>query len=126
MGWFLYRLHCHGRRHCHRRLAFLRKGNATSTARLALLVGGYILVCKLEDLLIGARDGVGSREGIVVDLLLEVPVRFVAEAMEEKSGKVVALRLSCYCLVFSQNACFSQSKHGCWAIDKDNLGRSQV
>jgi hypothetical protein len=41
------------------------------------------LVRKLEDLVIGAGDRVGSCEGIIVDLLLEVPVGFVAEAMEK-------------------------------------------
>jgi hypothetical protein len=45
------------------------------------LVEGFILVCELEDLVVGARDGVGSREGIIMDLLLEVWMRFIAEAV---------------------------------------------
>jgi hypothetical protein len=54
-----------------------------AAAGLTLVVGGLILVCELEGLLIGARDHVGSCEGVVVDLYLEVPVGFVAEAMEK-------------------------------------------
>ncbi len=42
------------------------------------MVGGFILVREQEDLVIGARDGVGFREGIVVDLFLEIPMCFVA------------------------------------------------
>jgi hypothetical protein len=66
-------------------LAFLHKGDAAPyfAAGVVLLVGGFVLVCKLEDLVVSAREGVGSREGIVVDLLLEVPVGLVAEAVEE-------------------------------------------
>jgi hypothetical protein len=48
-----------------------------------LLVGGFILVRELEDLAIGVGDGVQTREGIVVNLFLEVLVSFVAEAMKE-------------------------------------------
>jgi hypothetical protein len=48
-----------------------------------LLVGGFVLVRELEDHAVRTRDSVGSREGIVVDLLLEVPVGLVAEAVEE-------------------------------------------
>ena len=48
-----------------------------------MLVGVFLLVRELEDLVVSARDGVGSREGIIGDLLLEVPVGLVAEAMEE-------------------------------------------
>jgi hypothetical protein len=61
--------------------AALHKCNATPTARLALSVGGFIPVCKLEDLVIGARDVVRYREGVIVDLLLEVPMCFIAEAV---------------------------------------------
>jgi hypothetical protein len=75
---------------CHRclrlcRLALLCKGSAppSNAPGLALLVGGFILVRKLEDLVVGAGDGVQTREGIIVDLYLEVPVSFVAEAMKE-------------------------------------------
>ena len=50
---------------------------------VVLLVGGFVLVRKLEDLVVSVRDGGGSREGIVVDLLLEVLVGLVAEAVEE-------------------------------------------
>jgi hypothetical protein len=75
---------CH---HCRRRcqLALLCKGNAPplNAPRLALLVGGFILVRKLEDFVVGAGDSVQTRERIVVDFFLEVPVKLVAEAMKE-------------------------------------------
>jgi hypothetical protein len=66
-------------------LVFLREGDAAPSfaTGVALLVGGFVLVRELEDLIVSARDGVGSREGIIVDLLLEVPVGLVAEAVEE-------------------------------------------
>ncbi len=78
-----HRCRCHCP--CCSGLAFLREGNAALSfaARVALLVGGFVLVRELEDLLVSARDGVRSREGIVVDLLLEVHVGLVAEAVEE-------------------------------------------
>jgi hypothetical protein len=47
-------------------LPFCAKG-MFAAAGLALLVGGFILVRKLEDFVIGAGDRVGSREGIVVE-----------------------------------------------------------
>ncbi len=108
-------------------LPFLRNGNATPTARLALLVGGFILVCKLEDLVLGARGSVRSREGIIVDVVLEVPICFFAEAVEDQCNKIAALRLNCSCLVFVQVACFSQGKRSQWSMKfvKDNLGGSQ-
>ncbi len=61
---------CQCRRH--RQLALLCKGNATpsNAPGLALLVGGFILVCELEDLVVGVGDGVQTCEGIVVDLFL--------------------------------------------------------
>jgi hypothetical protein len=37
---------------------------------MELLVGEYILVRKLEDLLVGAGDGAQTREGIAVDFFL--------------------------------------------------------
>jgi hypothetical protein len=39
------------------------------------------MVHKLEDLAVGTRDGIQYHEGIVVDLLLEVPMCFIAEAV---------------------------------------------
>ncbi len=66
-------------------LAFLREGDTVPSlaARVALLGGEFVLVRELVDLVLSARDGVGFREGIVVDLLLEVPVGLVAEAVKE-------------------------------------------
>jgi hypothetical protein len=43
-----------------------------------LLVGGFVLVLELENLVVSVRDGVGSPEDIIVDLLFEVPVGLVA------------------------------------------------
>ena len=43
-----------------------------------MLVGGFALVCKLEDLVASVRDSVRSREDIILDLLFEVPVGLVA------------------------------------------------
>jgi hypothetical protein len=73
--------HCH----CRCQLALLCKGNAppSNTPGLALLVGEFLLVRELEDLVLGAGDGVQTHEGIVVDFFLEVPVSLVAEAMKE-------------------------------------------
>jgi hypothetical protein len=54
-------------------LAFLRKGDAApsfNAAGLAFLEGGFILVRKLEDFVVGAGDHVGSHEGVVVDFFL--------------------------------------------------------
>ncbi len=47
---------------CRRHLAFLCIGDATPlvTTKLALLVGGFIMVHKLEVFVVGAGDGVGS------------------------------------------------------------------
>ncbi len=79
-----HRCRCRRCRHRHR-LALLCKGDAppSNAPGLALLVGGFILVCKLEDLVVGAGDGVQTRDGIIADLFFEVPVSFIAEAMKE-------------------------------------------
>ncbi len=121
--------HCHPCCHCRPcRLAFLHKDDATPTARLALLVERFALVSELEDLGKGTGDSAGSCEGIIVDLILEVPMSFVAEAVEEQCGNIVALHLSCCCLVFGQVTCFSQGKRSYWSIKfiKDNLGGSRM
>jgi hypothetical protein len=73
---------------------------------LALLVGGFILVRKLEDFVVGAGDRFGSREGIVVDFFLEVPVGFVAEAVEEERSEVLPLSLGGCRLVVGRVAVF--------------------
>jgi hypothetical protein len=70
------------------------------------------LVCELEDLVIGAGDGVQTCESIIVDLFLEVPVSFVAEAMKEQRSKVSTLHLSHRCLVVGQVACLGRCKRG--------------
>jgi hypothetical protein len=77
-----------------------------AAAGLALLVGGFILVRKLEDFVVGAGVCVGYREGFVVDFFLEVPVGFVAEAVEEERGKVLPLSLSGCRLVVGRVAVF--------------------